>query len=48
MLTASIRFWMSAKRICSMSAMALLLFNSTLNHAQQTCPPGLALIQPTT
>ncbi len=48
MLASSIRFWIFAKRICSMSAMALLLLNSTLNHAQQTCPAGLALIQPTT
>lgn len=41
------RFWMSAKRIFPMGAMALLLLNSATSLAQQTCPPGLALMQPT-
>ena len=51
MLTASIRFWMSASRVCTISALGAitsLLVNSAPSYAQQICPAGLALIQPTT
>ncbi len=51
MLTSSIRFWMSASRVCTISALGaitFLLVNSAPSYAQQICPAGLALIQPTT